>query len=753
MKVKHVLTVLGLSLVMGVATGGAVSMAKAIKPAFAGSPVNLYFDVSSTSWWNNDGAETYAHCFGGSVADTSWPGAKMELVAGSSTKYVVEIDDSYTSVIFTRVNPSDHTTVWNRTSKDGGTAINLPGDYSVSNQWNLTADGSSYDDGNYCGNWSLYTPPAVTYTVHVFADETDKGNQTVGEGELPTAPALYGKTFVGWFDNEAMTEGHEVTAINGNTTVYGKYSILPTLTYYVDFSKGEIGTFEDRYFYAFESNERRNADWPGEVIGNFPLSITVPNDATIVINAGQDKEQTVNIPQSGIDNDTLYVLDTKTDGKYNYLWQSSIDEPEYDNTYYLVGSKTNWKYKNALAMSTSSYYLEDNTAIYLGYDAQAGEEIKARGVFAGVDKWYGVGGEGGENLVFESAGTYDIFLNASKELSAAPAVERHEAHLVCFKYAGSEEEGTEQFDGIIYEGTPYVPQASIPGYICRGFFYDGNFSSEYTPTNLNSSQYLYGKFTKSCYYLVGDDAFMGAGHGWNVDYATAVAAGSGSNRLVGTVTIPESADAEHPVAVKPLLYTLVTDGAEDPNGTPGWKAEYYTLGEERTFVTLDGSGNFAFTVPGTYAFYVNNENAVYFNIGEYAFHAKFLSEVGGACSGVLDGTKTVEQLQAVWAEQKAAYAALSAEDQQKIKAVGFANGDEHSADDRLQMIAKYAYIVNKYGTALFEDFIWNQTIASNTIGLQINNNNTVLLVVVLSTATVIVSAGLLFYFLRKRRYN
>ena len=243
---------------------------------------------------------------------------------------------------------------------------------------------------------------------------------------------------------------------------------------------------------------------------------------------------------------------------------------------------------------------------------------------------------------------------------------------------------------------------------------------------------------------------MGEGHGWNVDYASAVSAGEGQNRLVGTVVIPEGADAEHPVAVKPLRYGLQTDGHEDPSGTPGFIAEYYTMGEERTFVSLDGSGNFAFTEPGTYAFYVNNENAVYFNMGEYAFHAKFLTEVGGMCSGIEAGTKTVEQLKAIWADQKAAYNSLSAADKKNITDVGFDGGDEHSADDRLKMVAKYNRIITKYGLSNFEDFIWNQESLSNRIGTTANNSNTALLVVVISVTAVIAGCGVAFYFLRKK---
>ena len=209
-----------------------------------------------------------------------------------------------------------------------------------------------------------------------------------------------------------MTAGHEVLAINSNTTVYGKYEAVPTVRYYLNLSRGEIGTFDVQNLYAYEDGGRHNADWPGVAIDSFPKQFTVPNDAKLVINAGQDKEQTVDITQTGIADDTLYILSSKTDGKYDVLWESQRDEPEENGTYYLVGTETNWKYKNAPAMDTESKYLENNTAILFDYEAKAGEEVKARGVFGGQEKWYGITGLGGDNLVFADAGHYDIYLNS-----------------------------------------------------------------------------------------------------------------------------------------------------------------------------------------------------------------------------------------------------------------------------------------------------------------------------------------------------
>ena len=740
MKGKNVFFALGLSLVMGLGAVAALGANRSIKEAKADSTRTFYVLRNWGGDW--DGAP-YLYYTGGSHGISWNDSVEMTQVEASYTHA------SKTGPLYSYDVPTDVTLM---VLRNHGKNKQLA-DYNVTS-WGSYANNAAYmewteEDGDHLVGFT-YNPSAITYTVHVYADGVDKGNQTVDEGELPDAPGIYGKNFVGWYDNAEMTAGHEVLAINSNTTVYGKYEAVPTVRYYLNLSRGEIGTFDAQYLYAYESGERKNAAWPGEAIDSFPKQFTVPNDAKLVINAGQDKEQTVDITQTGIADDTLYILSSKTDGKYDVLWESQRDEPEENGTYYLVGTETNWKYKNAPAMDTESKYLENNTAILFDYEAKAGEEVKARGVFGGQEKWYGITGLDGDNLVFADAGHYDIYLNSALELSAAPAVARHDATIVCYKFAGSVLEGTEVQTNIIYESVAFNPSVSVSGYILRGIYTEYPFQHLYEPDIETSNVYLYAKFTKACYYLVGDDAFMGEGHGWNVDYASAVSAGEGQNRLVGTVVIPEGADAEHPVAVKPLRYGLQTDGHEDPSGTPGFIAEYYTMGEERAFVSLDGSGNFAFTEPGTYAFYVNNENAVYFNMGEYAFHAKFLTEVGGMCSGIEAGTKTVEQLKAIWADQKAAYNSLSAADKKNITDVGFDGGDELSADDRLKMVAKYNRIITKYGLSNFEDFIWHQESLSNRIGTTANNSNTALLVVVISVTAVIAGCGVAFYFLRKK---
>ena len=306
-------TTLAMALGVGVAVGAHQNEAAEVKAA----STTLYLDISGLDWWDNDGAEVRAHCWGGSAAGTTWPGKMMSLVTGTTTKYSVEIDDGYTSVIFTRVNPADHSTVWNRSSKDnGGIPISLPSDYSVHNEWVLEYDGTNYDDGNYTGSWNLYTPPATTYAVTCVLDGQAQSPVQVAEGELPPSPTpIFGKSFSGWCSDEGCTT--PAPGVTGPTTVYGKFTSLPTVTYTIDDSKVSYSSLK---VYAYEELKgTQNAAWPGEAVVN--KTVTLPNDAKFIINDGSN--QTVDITQSGVANDTLRILAaTDAQGHNEYEWAS-----------------------------------------------------------------------------------------------------------------------------------------------------------------------------------------------------------------------------------------------------------------------------------------------------------------------------------------------------------------------------------------------------------------------------------------------
>ena len=126
MKANRVFLATGLVLAMGasVALTGVLGMNKDLNEVKAANEVTLYLEIDSKiSWWNGEGAEVRVHFWGG-TAGSEWPGAQMTLVSGTTNLYSVNLNDDHTSAIFTRCNPSDHS-VWNRSSKDGGTPINI----------------------------------------------------------------------------------------------------------------------------------------------------------------------------------------------------------------------------------------------------------------------------------------------------------------------------------------------------------------------------------------------------------------------------------------------------------------------------------------------------------------------------------------------------------------------------------------------------------------------------------------------------
>ena len=248
------------------------------------------------------------------------------------------------------------------------------------------------------------------------------------------------------------------------------------------------------------------------------------------------------------------------------------------------------------------------------------------------------------------------------------------------------------------------------------------------------------------YYVVGDADFTGSNIGaWapHGGVRLSTECQDPANFLEGAIIIP---DVEEAVQTRPLLL--------NNDGTTEWVD--YSLGGTYSFASKNGN-NIEFSESGTYGVYVKIEAGqavVYLNKGLEAFYTKFLGEVGGVCSEILGGTKDLDNLKTVWLSQKAAYESLIATEKATISGIagGIDGGDEEG--DRLhQVVAKYSYIVHKYGTANCADFIWNETYApSSSNGIRVLNiNNNVLVITLVSVGVTLVSAGLVFFLIRRRR--
>ena len=714
----------------------------------------LYFDVSSTTWWNDASAKTYAYCYkntGSTAADRNadWPGVLMSKVDGTNYKYSATVDSEFTYVIFNRVNPSKTSEVWNRTSKDGGTPINLPADYAVKNQFNLTADGSDYNDGNYCGNWTLYTGVSVTIVLNGEAPQV----VTVDKGTVPVVDLDYGESFSGWFSDSELTPGNEVTAINSSgMTIYGRTSDKATHRYTLDVSSVDI-LFTNPYFYAWDEGGH-NADWPGQAVtdGKF----TVPEGAQIIIVSFPEEEgrkQTIDIsqPTSPVADETLVITDTVLEGKYDAYWQ--LDEEAPADGFYLVGTKNNYKFRNASYISEIAKDIDGNVGYLGGYVAEANEKVTIRKSFKNIPDWIGnddpaegsaeqkaYGYKEGDDFKFTVAGTYDIFVHEDGFYVAEHEANRIRIGVVSRLYKGntlySFENGPSQNS---IAGAEFTPRNyEVAGHHLIGFYSDISCTTPFDDgTKLDYDTTIYAKFVKAGYYTI-----SGAGE-WKIVNAVAM-----NTEDIG---VNNKAEAAITVSAVNETYSFVYYNEE------GEMAGHAGLGASYDYVE-DESDHIKFTKTGTYTVYWSkNDNKLYVNGGLQAFYSNFISSMAAVCNeqGEYATEEAYNAVKAAWLQQKAAYNALEDTDKNTIKKIGFNGGStDPEADQSLKMVAKYHYIVSKYGTAEFTDFIWNQNLAANnSFSLpyeRISTNNGDIITITIIAATIAaISVGVFFMLKRK----
>ena len=143
-----------------------------------------------------------------------------------------------------------------------------------------------------------------------------------------------------------------------------------------------------------------------------------------------------------------------------------------------------------------------------------------------------------------------------------------------------------------------------------------------------------------------------------------------------------------------------------------------------------------------------------YNSGANEFYTKFLTEVGGTCDA--NGNTNTATLQGVWADQKAAFEALSAGEKAVIRAVEVDKIEGDGANDLEKFVKKYDYIVKKYGTTLFEDFVWGQSypgqaLVSNTPATA-NETTPIMIIVIACVALLSVASVTTIIIIKKRRF-
>lgn len=690
MKTKRLFSTLALGslLAMGALVG--VKFANGFAEAKADGTKTLYFDVSElpdgatadVPWWNDANAETHAYVHTGNIGYAEWPGIKMELVGESTTLYSAEINELAESVIFTRVNPSKTDEVWNRTSKDKGTSITLPADFETKNCFVITADGSNYDDGNYCGRWEKYPAPD------------------------PDVPAEDGYYIVGTKSNWKFDGATKMDA-------------------------GTDGNKAQLLQYAAEANEE------------FKVRSYLDGVDTWY---GNNYEV----------GDTAKVLNIYLNGS-NEVYIEEYVEPDVpaEEGYYICGLD-GWKYDKAIKMANTS--TDGNVAYYMNLEADVDDEIRVRSYYTDrdpYDQWATVGngeetfGEpSGDNFKFTKAGHYDVYAKYESEVLkfyVAEHVDSYKIEMTAVKFNGKVQSGTAQLnDQFAYAGSEFEgEQPALDGYVARGIYNDENCTDPYVKKEFDAAGHLYVKYTVVGAYMVGDAAFSGdEATAWTVDGATILppAINDTENNLYEGTIVISGASKVKPVEVRPAVY----------NGEGELNYGDYSLGTTYDFATKVNN-NINFFEDGTYAIYYNKSNQVWINKGADAFYTKFLTEVGAICNE--QGNTNIPNLQSVWSAQEGAFNSLSKEEKDTIIAKTIDGGNVDGSDLE-KVIAKYKYIVEKYGTEIVKDFIWGQdySASSSVSNLEATFDSTVILVITITAAASLCGLAL-FLAIKKRKHQ
>lgn len=692
MKGKNVFFALGLSLAMGLGAVAALGANRRVQKVEAtGLPTTLYLKVSS--FWADkfqyvgEGGGAFAHFFGGSGA-TTWPGTLMDEVEEHSI-YSVAVPADVTQVIF-NMNAANGSWTGDTQTED----LTIPTDGK--NQCTVTGNSGS----KQTGTWDTYV------------EQQDPSSETN--------------------DFLILDEYHVLGNNVSNLHIYG---------------------------FGQDANIK-SMDWPGtgtveeqatDILPTYQGHIST-SYSKIIVNNGTS--QTVDIEDfvGNYSSKILCILNTTDEhGHYNYQWKTSasIDRPAQQG--YYISSAGLWDYAHAVEMTTTDQ--GGNVAYKMSLSLNVGAIIRVRSFWtdrAPFDQWANSTNTDGDHWTVESnnvtiteTGLYDIYAFYESEqfkYSVADHVDNYEIAMTAVLFDGKASTGTADLSTqIAYSTANFEPnKPARSGYVAREVYYDEECETPYTPKKFDATDHLYIKYTRTGYYVVGDETFSGVGLSWNVDGATILPPAvndTENNLLEGAITI-SGASVGNPVQVRPAEYTS--------GGELSYSLDY-SMGAVYEFAKKVGD-NINFTVDGTYAIYVNKSAKVYINAGADAFYTKFLTEVTAICD--YDGDTNLTNLKSVWSAQEVAYNSLSTDEKNAIKALGF--DDVGEEDDMHKVVTKYHYIVVKYFSQGVNDFIWNAYSPSNVVRPLSANNNALVIIVVVSTVTMASLIGL-YLIIRRRK--
>lgn len=487
-----------------------------------------------------------------------------------------------------------------------------------------------------------------------------------------------------------------------------------------------------------------------------------------LLNYNATKNETFKVVQY-VDEDRIYYGNPDDDGNctfdddgaYNiYLSKSNSrvyvekvpDTPENEG-YYICGvfsGVSKWTYDKAIAMTSTS--VGQNVARYLGLTVAINDELRVRSYFddqspkdryadfgeTDPTKYEGYGEISDNNFKFTKAGDYDIYAKYEEDhfvFYVAEHVSSFSITMTAVKFEGSAKLGTQALESqVAYAGEEFEPVVNgMDGFVLRGVYSDSECTTLYSKKEFTAAGELYVKYTKVGYYVISE------ADNWSIDAAVAMT----------TVGIKETNNAEAFVTVAAAneCYSFIYYDGEMAGQTG--------LGDTYSYAEYEDN-HVKFTAPGSYAVYFGKDSKIYLNNGLTAFLTTFETEITGVCSGIIDGKKDVNDLKAKWDALADIYA-LVPDGKQKTDFVniGF-DGGNPDGDLEHRVIAKYNYVVNKYGTNVCKDFVWGQTISSIQITpISIINNDsfptlTTIFVVIAATSYLAFTAIII---IKKKKSN
>ena len=396
---------------------------------------------------------------------------------------------------------------------------------------------------------------------------------------------------------------------------------------------------------------------------------------------------------------------------------------------------------------------------------------------------------------FDRAGTFDIYLHQNGTYHVEPS--SGIVGYVNYSVFAPQYVGVLDYEGFIVEEDE-IFNPTLPASIYEDdlevsilptgeLFTDAQCTIPYTPKTIENGETIYGKAYLEGAYLLGDATFSGgADKAWTLEGSlgftfTSLTGEWDANdddvfrnfiTMYVDVNIPVTTTPDNPMMLGTLALASMNGGYQGYLNDPIHPD--FTLDHTYNYAHIvQNQGDFcklAFTRGGEYR--IDSTVELVFHYGEgnprpilnleiivdvslsqeddsrENFIDNFLTAVGGICED--DGSTNIATLQSEWATQKAIFNALDEADRNTIKAIGFNGGDENGSNLE-KMMAKYAYIINKYGTNTFEDFIFGQQLnARSTITLVSNSNVTIIVIAVLAMTSLLVVFGIKVYSVKRK---